>query len=135
MKSRCSFAAHKGYKHYGGRGIRVCDRWVGSFENFLADMGERPDDRTLDRIDVDGPYSPENCRWATWEQQCDNKRDPYLLVSYGGEMVPIQRLARQFGINRYTLYRRIQRGWPEPRWGEKPRKATGHALPAKTRVA
>jgi len=75
MKERCYYSKSKGYPNYGGRGITVCDRWLHSFENFLADMGERPSkSHSIDRIDTDGNYCLENCRWATPIEQGNNKR-------------------------------------------------------------
>lgn len=73
MIERCTNPNARQWEWYGGRGVTVCDRWR-SFENFLADMGERPEGRTLDRVDVNGNYEPGNCRWATWPEQCANKR-------------------------------------------------------------
>ena len=75
MKQRCLNSNHQAYKHYGGRGIKICKRWINSFENFFADMGERPKGKTLDRFpNNDGNYEPKNCRWATPKQQRLNQR-------------------------------------------------------------
>jgi hypothetical protein len=74
MKTRCCNSKIRGWKNYGGRGITVCDRWLNSFENFLADMGRCPDGLTLDRKNNDGNYESGNCRWATIKEQNNNRR-------------------------------------------------------------
>ena len=77
MRQRCHNPNAWNYPHYGGRGIQVCNRWLESFENFLADMGEKPSRRhSIGRVDNDGDYTPENCRWETMNQQVRNKRWP-----------------------------------------------------------
>jgi hypothetical protein len=76
MIGRCYIPTTKSFSAYGGRGIKVCDQWrgAGGFARFLKDMGPRPDGLTLDRIDTDGHYSPDNCRWADWPTQYANRR-------------------------------------------------------------
>ena len=98
------------------------------FANFLADMGERPDGATLDRVDCDGDYTPDNCRWATMKEQCNNwSGERNLHIRYRGDSYTLQELADALNLNRYTLRRRIFGGWPESRWDERP-LGTGKAL-------
>lgn len=74
MKSRCNNPNAHNYHNYGARGIKVCERWMNSYNDFISDMGRRPDGLTLGRIDNNGNYEPSNCRWETWSQQLSNRR-------------------------------------------------------------
>jgi hypothetical protein len=111
MRQRCENPKTIGYKNYGGRGIKVCKRWH-TFENFVADMGHRPKGYTLDRINNDKGYSPENCRWATRRQQHYNYRGNQV-VEFNGQRHPLKEWARILGVDYDMLRHRIVRaGWP-----------------------
>lgn len=111
MNQRCGNENNPKYPDYGGRGIRVCDRWRDSFAAFLADMGPRPSaNHSIDRIDVNGDYEPKNCRWATLKQQARNKRNT-RLVEHEGQAKTLAEWAEVTGINSGTIHDRIARGW------------------------
>lgn len=98
MRNRCKNKRAQDYRYYGGRGITICERWD-SFENFLADMGERPTPQhTLDRIDSDGGYCPENCRWETRETQAQNRE-------YAKTKAWV--LAKRLGVKKMTAHHMI----------------------------
>ena len=111
MKQRCSCASQPGYRNYGGRGIKVYDRWINSFENFLEDMGERPDGMTLERVDNEKGYSPENCVWAGYKTQANNTRANRLIEVDGASKTLAER-SRTTGVHSRTITDRISRGWP-----------------------
>ena len=107
---RCNNPKSAAWKNYGGRGITVSEDWQ-SFERFLADMGPRPSpDHSVDRIDVDGPYSRDNCRWATPEEQNNNRRDNRMLTFQGRTQTAI-RWARELGMPPNVLFGRLKTGW------------------------
>jgi hypothetical protein len=110
MAVRCSDPSCRNYGRYGARGITVCERWR-KFENFLADMGERPKGTTLDRVNSNGNYDPGNCRWATPKSQARNRQSNRLL-SFRGETRCATEWAELLGINRTTIERRLHYGWP-----------------------
>lgn len=110
MRKRCNNQNHKWYHRYGGRGISVCRQWS-SFEQFLCDMGKRPTAKhSVDRVDNDGDYTPENCRWATPIEQAHNTSRTHL-IKYGGRVMCISEWSRYTGIPLSTLSQRITRGW------------------------
>lgn len=126
---RCYDENAPNYPKYGGRGITVCERWH-TFENFYADMGARPDNKhSIDRIDVDGPYSPENCRWATNNEQQRNKQNT-VLVEWAGEKLCVREWEDRLGFPKEVIYNRLRSGWlveramTEPLHTEKSRNQT-----------
>lgn len=114
-RKRCFKPQNERFHYYGGRGITMCPRWAESFENFLADMGLRPDGLSLDRIDNDGNYEPGNCRWATQLEQVSNRRN-CIYVALAGERVTCAEAARRLGLTHDTVKRRLESGllqrWP-----------------------
>lgn len=102
MKSRCLNKKHKSYNNYGGRGIKICDKWL-KFENFYEDMGDRPRNMSLDRINNSGNYCKENCRWATAKEQANNTRSNHL-VTCNGKIMNITQWAKELNVSRSTLY-------------------------------
>ena len=108
MKNRCNNVYSKDFEMYGGRGIKVCERW-NKFENFYADMGARPSPKhSLERIDNDGNYEPDNCKWATIEEQNNNKRNNALFF-YNGRYLTVGEGTRLLGLDYRKLYHWLNR--------------------------
>jgi len=115
MKQRCTNPNHKNYSDYGGRGIRICDAWMDSAEQFFADMGDRPSaNHTIERIDNDGNYEPGNCRWASRAEQNENTRQTKLLT-VNGQSLSISKWAMRMGVSRKLIRDRLRLGWSEER--------------------
>lgn len=111
LKQRCYNSKNQGYANYGGRGILICERWLDSFENFLADMGKRPTPKhSIERINNDGHYEPSNCRWATMKEQNRNKRDNKLLT-FEGQTMCVSDWAAHLNVPRPRLQSRLYYGW------------------------
>lgn len=109
MKRRCLVPTAPNYHLYGGRGIKVCERWL-SFESFLTDMGERPTGTSLDRHpDNDGNYEPGNCRWGTVAEQSSNRRD-LRNVTIGSKTQSVSAWAKERGLSVPTVFGRLRRG-------------------------
>lgn len=109
MIDRCTNDKCRIYPDYGGRGISVCERWR-SFDNFYADMGDRPDQTSIDRIENNGNYEPGNCKWSTRTDQCNNRRSN-KYYKYKGETATIAEFAVRHGIGKGTLWARVKSGW------------------------
>ncbi len=140
MKQRCYNSRHKSYEDYGGRGIIICERWLHSFENFLADMGEPQRGQSIDRIDGNAGYYPENCRWATWREQASNRRGNTILTAFG-ESKTMSQWARdsRCAVDISTLVWRVamsKNPWPhESAIVTPPRKLTPYVRLEKTPIS
>jgi hypothetical protein len=111
MKRRCDSPKNRAYHRYGGRGITVCERWLHDFHAFVADMGERPKGTSIDRIDNDKGYSPENCRWSTRAEQQLN-RECVKKVFIEGKQYFAHELSKISGVKTDTIINRVERGLP-----------------------
>lgn len=114
MNTRCNNERSRSYKDYGGRGIKVCERWC-KFENFFSDMGKRPSQKhSLDRIDNDGDYEPGNCRWATLKEQRRNRSDTRWVTVHGRQM-SLAEAVETLGLNYSRVLARLRLGWSDER--------------------
>lgn len=108
IKTRCLNPNFNDYHNYGGRGITICDRWLNSFENFLADMGERPTPKhSIERNDTNGNYEPSNCSWATHKEQCNNQRRT-IKISYNGKIQSLKNWSRELCISYDRIRKRYK---------------------------
>ena len=111
IKRRCLDAKNKRFEKYGGRRISLCEKWF-KFNNFLADMGDRPEGMSIDRIDNNGHYEPGNCRWATNTQQQRNKSNNHCLT-LNGRTQAAAAWAEELGLKKMTIIHRKRRGWSD----------------------
>jgi hypothetical protein len=111
MRNRCNWSGCKQFKDYGGRGIKVCERWS-SYQNFLVDMGRKPPKTTLERIDNDGNYEPGNCRWATRKEQSANRRTDARtrIIKWNGESKSLRGWMIATGLTRKSILKLLERG-------------------------
>lgn len=120
IRTRCNNKNSRDYRHYGARGIFVCERWANSFGNFLADMGTRPSPKhSIERLDNDGPYSPDNCIWAVQKVQTRNQRRTHR-ITYRGKTQSMADWADDLGISYTLIRRRLRAGWSAEDAFEKP---------------
>jgi hypothetical protein len=113
IKKRCTNKNESCYKNYGGRGIKICDEWVNNYPAFetWANANGYNENLTIDRIDVNGNYCPNNCRWITKQEQGYNKRNS-RFIEYNNKKRTVAEWAKELGINYDTIHLRLQRGWP-----------------------
>jgi hypothetical protein len=120
MRSRCLNPNNTGFENYGGRGIKICERWLNSFENFIEDMGERPKGASIEREDTNGNYEPSNCKWATRKEQQRNQRTTKLTNEdvnkikqvYELGNTTIKQIAQEYGVTKTTITNAIKgRTW------------------------
>jgi len=114
IKARCYNPSNKRFNRYGGRGIIVCDRWKNSFENFLEDMGVRPTlQHSIERIDNNGHYCPENCKWATDEEQNNNRSNNHFLT-FNNKTQTLNQWIRETNLKEGTIRGRLRNHWCTP---------------------
>lgn len=114
IKTRCHKESYSRYSEWGGRGIKVCDRWLNSFENFYADMGPRPSNKhSIDRINNDGNYEPSNCKWSSIEDQGNNKSNN-ILITYRDKTLSLTQWCRELDFKYLKAYGRVKRGVTDP---------------------
>lgn len=110
MRNRCNNEKYHHYSDYGGRGIKVCERWNTSYENFINDMGERDGKGlSIERIDTNGNYEPSNCRWATAKEQANNRRNT-IYIKVGDKKETLSYWCEKYGLSKSMIYGRIKRG-------------------------
>lgn len=124
MIKRCTSKNFSQFKHYGGRGIKVCYRWL-EFPNFLSDMGERPEGASIERIDVNGDYEPENCKWIPLQEQPNNTRRSFVVELHGKSMC-LRQACDSLGLKYARVRDRIQKlGWTFEQAIAEPKKVNG----------
>lgn len=108
---RCLSPTNSHYADYGARGVSVCERWIASFADFMSDMGDRPSPKhSIDRIDNNGDYEPDNCRWATKKEQSRNTR-ANLMIRLGNATKPLIEWCEIFDLSYETIRQRLENGW------------------------
>lgn len=112
MKQRCYDENSISYKNYGKRGITICNEWLNNPTNFYdwAMANGYRENLTIDRIDVNGNYEPNNCRWVIWKKQCENKRNN-VIIEYNGEKECVSYFIKKYNLNEFAIYDRLRRGW------------------------